>query len=152
MIIVSSLLEYGNKILRWPQEAKNRSNDIENGQERRAAYELVDDAHDPRPTVIPSSCGNTVPVHGDTTDDVRTETRSSTPQTGGAEDSEGSNETLNKSERRRNHKYKVLFGLALPFALQSLDTTIIASALPFIASDFGVLTWCSANTITISNG
>jgi hypothetical protein len=33
-------------------------------------------------------------------------------------------------------KYKVLFGLALPFALSSLDVTIIASALPSIASVF----------------
>ncbi|KAH6869508.1 major facilitator superfamily domain-containing protein [Thelonectria olida] len=39
-------------------------------------------------------------------------------------------------KRRRSLRYKVLLGLALPFALQSLDTTIIASALPFIADDF----------------
>lgn len=43
------------------------------------------------------------------------------------------------SERRSKLKYrwKVIFGLFLPFTLSALDYTIIASALPWIASDFG---------------
>ncbi|KAH8660226.1 major facilitator superfamily domain-containing protein [Xylariales sp. PMI_506] len=36
----------------------------------------------------------------------------------------------------RSYRWKVIFGLFGPFALQSLDTTVIASALPFIATDF----------------
>jgi len=42
-----------------------------------------------------------------------------------------------EKKRRRKYRWKVLFGLMMPFALQALDTTIIASALPFIATDFG---------------
>jgi len=39
--------------------------------------------------------------------------------------------------RRRVYRWKIILGLVGPFALQSLDITIIASALPFIAKDFG---------------
>ncbi|KAF6841323.1 major facilitator superfamily transporter [Colletotrichum musicola] len=44
-----------------------------------------------------------------------------------------------KSARREQLKYraKIFFGLVLPFVIQALDVTIIASALPWIASDFG---------------
>jgi len=41
-----------------------------------------------------------------------------------------------EKKRRMRYRLKVLFGLVAPFTLQSLDTTIIASALPFIAQDF----------------
>ncbi|ROW16781.1 hypothetical protein VPNG_01491 [Cytospora leucostoma] len=41
--------------------------------------------------------------------------------------------------RRRVHRWKLILGLFAPFMLQSLDTTIIASALPFIAADFNQL-------------
>jgi hypothetical protein len=41
-----------------------------------------------------------------------------------------------EKKRRRKYRLKIIFGLAAPFALISLDTTIIASALPFIAEDF----------------
>ncbi|KAK0713185.1 major facilitator superfamily domain-containing protein [Lasiosphaeria miniovina] len=43
-----------------------------------------------------------------------------------------------KAEKKRRYKYrlKIVFGLTFPFMLQALDTTIIASALPFIARDF----------------
>ncbi|CAK7235254.1 hypothetical protein SBRCBS47491_009230 [Sporothrix bragantina] len=43
-----------------------------------------------------------------------------------------------KAERKRRYIYrcKIIFGLMMPFTLQGLDTTIVASALPFIASDF----------------
>jgi len=51
-----------------------------------------------------------------------------------------SNKTPNsdpvEKKRRMKYRLKVLFGLVAPFTLQSLDTTIIASALPFIAQDF----------------
>ncbi|RFU32690.1 hypothetical protein B7463_g3645, partial [Scytalidium lignicola] len=36
----------------------------------------------------------------------------------------------------RQYRVKLIFGLVFPFILQALDTTIIASALPWIASDF----------------
>ena len=42
-----------------------------------------------------------------------------------------------EKKRRMKYRLKILFGLVAPFTLQSLDTTIIASALPFIAQDFG---------------
>ncbi|CAK7269164.1 hypothetical protein SEPCBS57363_003462 [Sporothrix epigloea] len=43
-----------------------------------------------------------------------------------------------KAERKRRYIYrcKIIFGLMMPFTLQGLDTTIVASALPFIAADF----------------
>ncbi len=45
-------------------------------------------------------------------------------------------EQLAEKKRSRIYRYKLVFGLMAPFTLQALDTTIIASALPFIASDF----------------
>jgi len=45
--------------------------------------------------------------------------------------------TAAEKRRRRVYRYKIIFGLFMPFTLQALDTTIIASALPFIAGDFG---------------
>ncbi|KAJ5764867.1 hypothetical protein N7520_004426 [Penicillium odoratum] len=39
-------------------------------------------------------------------------------------------------KKRRIYRWKVILGLFGPFCLQSLDTTIIASALPYIAEDF----------------
>lgn len=36
----------------------------------------------------------------------------------------------------RRYRIKIIVGLFFPFALQALDVTIIASALPWIASDF----------------
>jgi hypothetical protein len=41
-----------------------------------------------------------------------------------------------EQRRKRAYRWKIVIGLFAPFTLQSLDTTIIASALPFIASDF----------------
>jgi hypothetical protein len=46
-----------------------------------------------------------------------------------------------EKKRRRKYRYKIIFGLMAPFALQALDTTIIASALPFIAQDFSKKTY-----------
>jgi hypothetical protein len=40
-------------------------------------------------------------------------------------------------KKRRKYRLKLMFGILAPFTLVSLDTTIIASALPFIAQDFG---------------
>jgi len=36
----------------------------------------------------------------------------------------------------RNYRIRIIIGIFFPFALQALDVTIIASALPWIASDF----------------
>ncbi|CAK7231357.1 hypothetical protein SEUCBS140593_007898 [Sporothrix eucalyptigena] len=43
-----------------------------------------------------------------------------------------------KAEKKRRNIYraKIIFGLMMPFTLQGLDTTIVASALPYIATDF----------------
>jgi MFS family permease len=37
---------------------------------------------------------------------------------------------------RRKYRWRIILGLFLPFTLSSLDATIIASALPWIAADF----------------
>jgi hypothetical protein len=43
-----------------------------------------------------------------------------------------------KEEKRaaRIYRWKLIGGLFFPFSVQALDTTIVAGALPFIASDF----------------
>jgi hypothetical protein len=41
-----------------------------------------------------------------------------------------------EKKRRRKYRLRIILGLFLPFTLQALDTTIIASALKFIADDF----------------
>lgn len=46
-------------------------------------------------------------------------------------------EEVAEKKRRRTYRWKIILGLFAPFCLQSLDTTIIASALPYIAEDFG---------------
>jgi hypothetical protein len=45
---------------------------------------------------------------------------------------------LCKEEKRaaRKYRWKLIAGLFFPFCVQALDTTIVAGALPFIASDF----------------
>ncbi len=48
-----------------------------------------------------------------------------------------SSEEAAENKRRRTYRWKIILGLFAPFCLQSLDTTIIASALPYIAEDFG---------------
>ncbi|KAK5662525.1 hypothetical protein OQA88_8437 [Cercophora sp. LCS_1] len=42
-----------------------------------------------------------------------------------------------EKRRRRIYRAKIVLGLFAPFTLSALDTTIVASALPFIAADFG---------------
>ena len=41
-----------------------------------------------------------------------------------------------EKKHRRKYRLRIILGLFLPFTLQALDTTIIASALKFIADDF----------------
>lgn len=41
-----------------------------------------------------------------------------------------------ETRRKRIYRWKIILGLFSPFCLQALDTTIVASALPFIAEDF----------------
>ena len=51
-------------------------------------------------------------------------------------------ETITAEEKKAANRYrwKLVIGLFLPFSVQALDVTIIASAIPFIASDFSMLT------------
>ncbi|KAJ4004434.1 hypothetical protein NW766_011740 [Fusarium irregulare] len=44
---------------------------------------------------------------------------------------------VSEKKAARVYRWKIILGLVAPFALQALDSTIIASALPWIASDFG---------------
>ncbi|KAJ4271617.1 hypothetical protein NW762_000322 [Fusarium torreyae] len=44
---------------------------------------------------------------------------------------------VSEKKAARVYRWKIIFGLMAPFALQALDSTIIASALPWIAGDFG---------------
>ncbi|KAK3376576.1 major facilitator superfamily domain-containing protein [Lasiosphaeria ovina] len=60
------------------------------------------------------------------------------PQTAAVKKAKEEESPEAKAEKKRRYKYrlKIVFGLTFPFMLQALDTTIIASALPFIARDF----------------
>ena len=49
---------------------------------------------------------------------------------------EKTTEELAAQKARRKYRWKIIFGLSLPFILQALDTTVIASAFSYIASDF----------------
>ena len=57
------------------------------------------------------------------------------------EDEESEPSCLSKAEKRAVWKYraKLFVGLLFPFFLDSMDVTIIATALPHIAADFGKL-------------
>jgi hypothetical protein len=52
------------------------------------------------------------------------------------EKTDPSPEEVAEKKRRRKYRWKIVIGLFAPFALQALDTTIIASAMPYIATDF----------------
>ena len=54
---------------------------------------------------------------------------------------EAPEETITAEEKKTANRYrwKLVIGLVLPFSVQALDVTIIASAIPFIASDFSEL-------------
>lgn len=45
-------------------------------------------------------------------------------------------EEVAEKKRRNVYRWKIILGLFSPYCLQALDTTIVASALPFIAEDF----------------
>ncbi|ORX35086.1 major facilitator superfamily domain-containing protein [Kockovaella imperatae] len=44
-----------------------------------------------------------------------------------------------ETRARRAYRWKIIGGLFFPYTIQALDTTIVAGALPFIASDFNEL-------------
>ncbi|KUJ15382.1 MFS general substrate transporter [Mollisia scopiformis] len=66
------------------------------------------------------------------------ETKANKEAVHGSDVLDGTKCAICKDEQRAMRKYrlKLMVGLFLPFMVQSLDATIIASALPFIASDF----------------
>lgn len=41
-----------------------------------------------------------------------------------------------EKKRRRSYRWKIIVGLLGPFTLQALNDTVIASAFPYIATDF----------------
>ena len=53
------------------------------------------------------------------------------------EDKPVSRDDPKEKKRRRIYRWKIIYGLCGPFTLQALDATIIASAFPYIATDFG---------------
>jgi hypothetical protein len=55
---------------------------------------------------------------------------------GSTKKTDPSPEEVAEKKRRRKYRWKIVIGLFAPFALQGLDTTIIASAMPYIAADF----------------
>ncbi|KAJ5445949.1 Major facilitator superfamily domain general substrate transporter [Penicillium cf. griseofulvum] len=59
-----------------------------------------------------------------------------TPQHYGKKKKIRSPEQVAEKRRRNVYRWKIILGLFSPYCLQALDTTIVASALPFIAEDF----------------
>lgn len=61
-------------------------------------------------------------------------------------------EEVAEQKRKNVYRWKIILGLFSPYCLQALDTTIVASALPFIAEDFSTYyTQQSPMTILILN-
>ena len=48
-----------------------------------------------------------------------------------------------ETTRRRKYRWKLIAGLILPNFLASIELTVLAAALPFIASFFGASKPCS---------
>ena len=48
----------------------------------------------------------------------------------------GGSNSIQEKQATSRYRWKLVAGLCLPFSVQALDATIIAGALPFIASDF----------------
>ncbi|CAI7638127.1 unnamed protein product [Penicillium glandicola] len=83
--------------------------------------------HNERKRIIP-------PVSDITPDAIELYTTVDIPQDG---KEKNTNAPEQIAEKRRNvYRWKIILGLFSPYCLQALDTTIVASALPFIAEDF----------------
>jgi MFS family permease len=85
---------------------------------------------------------NGVPFHDTTALTTRTPTldvsNNSTQEPLNKPSKETPEERAEKT-RRRKYRWKIIVGLFAPYTLQALDTTIVASAVKFIADDFGQL-------------
>ncbi|KAK1753190.1 major facilitator superfamily domain, general substrate transporter [Echria macrotheca] len=117
-------VKYAKKKIRENKEKKAQSNDATQQQVTTPSSEL--------PTATPKN-----PTHQ--TDEPPTSRPGSPNTPPPAEHHPNHVETPEEAaekKRRRIYRYKIVFGLAFPFMLQALDTTIIASALPYIATDF----------------
>ncbi|KAF2103675.1 MFS general substrate transporter [Rhizodiscina lignyota] len=114
--------------------AKKKSRERKEAKAAEAAKSPSTDAqpHGQQDAVVSDEIEAAAPskVHAAGTNDEKTKQ----PSPG---DHEMSEEDRIQKKKRRNYRLKIIFGLAAPFALQALDTTIVASALPFIAKDFG---------------
>jgi len=56
-------------------------------------------------------------------------------------------EQIAAKKRRRKYRLKIILAMFLPFTLQALDTTVIASALPLIAREFSALICSLVSTV-----
>ncbi|KAK3313184.1 major facilitator superfamily domain-containing protein [Apodospora peruviana] len=117
--------KYGKRKYRERQERKDAETVAATAPEYDVDYRQHSPIHSPDGLLAP------VPLYGNTDltekkngKDNKTKKLELTPE-----------EKAERS-RRRKYRFKIIFGLFLPFTLQTLDTTIIASALPFIARDF----------------
>lgn len=110
------------------------------------------------PVDAPGAVGNDQiqapgPVVGDKTT-VVTEKAATPSQTKAkkAEKHEPTPEERAETKRRRRYRAKILFGLVLPFTLQAIDMTIVASALPFIAKSFSEYYSCQSRNMGALTG
>lgn len=62
-------------------------------------------------------------------EDIEVATDTQAPQ-------ESTEDTPEQKKAARNYRWRLIMGLLLPSILEALDTTIIAAALSFIASEF----------------
>ena len=99
------------------------------------------------PTVEDKTSPNQV-LHNNVTEVNTTNDREQHSVLPGVRDSKGRCQ-LCRSEQlaARRYRTRLVIGLFCPFALQALDVTIVASALPWIASDFSK-SCCMGHTFT----
>ena len=82
--------------------------------------------------------GSEVSNTPDNTIELDTVDAVNTPQPDGKNKKNLSPEQVAEKRRKNVYRWKIILGLFSPYCLQALDTTIVASALPFIAEDFSM--------------
>jgi hypothetical protein len=132
-------IKYARKKQKERQAAKLAGPSAERQGQVQPGVEQQQDAVEPGGIDIPAS-----PVE-QKTDASRPE---SAVKSGEAEPAVVSDEEALQKKKRRQYRVKIIFGLVAPFALQALDTTIIASALPYIAKDFSKYTHHTGDNIS----
>lgn len=136
--------KYARKKLKERQQRNDKATtELERLSEPHAssdAKQVTSHWYPPPTTPQTNSSGQGQPSHGQTAV-LPIEPHDSAKPLSPLHDEKETTQGRAETKRRRAYRYRVIFGLFMPFTLQALDTTIIASALPFIAEDFGTFSF-----------